>query len=123
MAETLEEFTKETNYKFDKLLMVARLEEDFWKLSEAPAITAEMTWDGLCSLLMRWSTARRFLLTYRWPTTWRDAFKDRWFPGWLKTRWPVQYTKISLTEVAAIEKSQPKGIPLRYWLDMKHETP
>src|SRR6266850_978956 len=55
---------------------------------------------------------RQFLLgenlhkeTVRWkyPADWREAFKERWFPkSWLK-RWPVRYTKKSVTfDVKAI---------------------
>jgi hypothetical protein len=28
----------------------------------------------------------------RYPTTWWDAFKDRWFPKWALARWPVAWT-------------------------------
>ncbi len=29
--------------------------------------------------------------TIKWPDTWWDAFKDRWFPDWLKDRYPVTW--------------------------------
>lgn len=29
--------------------------------------------------------------TVRYPADWREAFKDRWFPSWLKHRFPVRY--------------------------------
>lgn len=29
--------------------------------------------------------------TIKYPATWRDAFKERWFPKWLLARYPVQY--------------------------------
>ena len=29
-------------------------------------------------------------ITY--PTNWKEAFKDRWFPEWAKARWPVLHT-------------------------------
>jgi hypothetical protein len=29
--------------------------------------------------------------TVRWPATWWDHFKLRWFPAWLKARYPVEY--------------------------------
>lgn len=31
-----------------------------------------------------------------YPTTWWDAFKDRWFPGWLKRRYPPAFTRTVL---------------------------
>jgi hypothetical protein len=29
--------------------------------------------------------------TIKYPATWRDAFKERWFPSWLLARYPVNY--------------------------------
>jgi len=29
--------------------------------------------------------------TIKYPATWRDAFKERWFPKWLLNRYPAQY--------------------------------
>jgi hypothetical protein len=29
--------------------------------------------------------------TIKYPATWRDSFKERWFPKWLLDRYPVQY--------------------------------
>lgn len=29
--------------------------------------------------------------TIRYPATWRDAFKEQWFPKWLLERYPVVY--------------------------------
>lgn len=29
--------------------------------------------------------------TIKYPNTWRDAFKERWFPAWLLARYPVNY--------------------------------
>lgn len=28
-----------------------------------------------------------------WPSDWWQAFKDRWFPCWLKTIYPVRYSE------------------------------
>jgi len=27
----------------------------------------------------------------RYPRNWKEAFKERWFPNWLKRRFPVKY--------------------------------
>ena len=27
----------------------------------------------------------------RWPANWKEAFKERWFPMWLKKRFPIHY--------------------------------
>lgn len=29
----------------------------------------------------------------RYPENWKEAFKERWFPAWLKKRFPVKYTE------------------------------
>lgn len=29
-----------------------------------------------------------------WPANWWEAFKERWFPAWLKKRYPVRYEGI-----------------------------
>lgn len=34
----------------------------------------------------------------QWPVTWWDAFKERWFPTWLRKRYPVQYNNIDIEE-------------------------
>ena len=33
----------------------------------------------------------------RWPATWWDAVKDRWFPAWLKRRFPVEWKHADFT--------------------------
>lgn len=33
-----------------------------------------------------------------YPATWWDAFKDRWFPLWLKLRFPPRYKRIFVKE-------------------------
>ena len=35
--------------------------------------------------------------TVRWPATWWDAFKDRWFPRWALRRWPVRWKHADFT--------------------------
>ena len=32
-----------------------------------------------------------------YPADWREAFKERWFPGWALSRWPVRYKTVELT--------------------------
>ena len=33
----------------------------------------------------------------KYPKTWWDAFKDRWFYKWMKKYWPPQFTIVKLT--------------------------
>jgi len=32
----------------------------------------------------------------KWPATWRDAVKERWFPAWALKRWPVERKAVSI---------------------------
>ena len=41
---------------------------------------------------------QRISIHKRWPKTWWDAFKDRWFPVWAKHIWPVKFETISVEE-------------------------
>ena len=34
----------------------------------------------------------------KWPATWWDAFKERWFPQWMLRRWPVEYERIYIDQ-------------------------
>ena len=34
-----------------------------------------------------------------YPDGWREAFKERWFPGWLKKRYPVKYCEHDILAV------------------------
>lgn len=29
-----------------------------------------------------------------YPSNWKQAFKERWFPAWAKKKWPVLYTRV-----------------------------
>jgi hypothetical protein len=31
-----------------------------------------------------------------YPANWQESFKERWFPKWLKQKYPVQYKKIEV---------------------------
>lgn len=43
------------------------------------------------SVLLGRETMKTVIDTVRYPATWRDAFKERWFPKFLKRRFPVKY--------------------------------
>ena len=40
----------------------------------------------------------RITVNRSWPKTWWDAVKDRWYPEWAKTRWPVEYERINIDQ-------------------------
>jgi hypothetical protein len=41
------------------------------------------------------------------PTNWMEAFRERWFPGWAKKRWPIQYRHVVLSAKAIYPKFKP----------------
>lgn len=40
----------------------------------------------------------RIVVKEKWPATWQDAVKDRWFPAWAIRRWPVAYRTIDIDQ-------------------------
>lgn len=34
--------------------------------------------------------------TARWPADWLEAIKERFAPAWLRARWPMRYTSVTL---------------------------
>ncbi len=63
----------------------------------------------------------------RWPKTWRDAFKERWFPAWWLRRWPVEYDKINIDRVVSWSVCPhiegPKGRSHVFWLRDQGDIP
>lgn len=54
---------------------------------------------GFDALLVRldafvWSHTDRTEVVGKYPSTWWDAVKARWYPLWALRKWPVQYTKV-----------------------------
>lgn len=40
----------------------------------------------------------RIRIYKEWPENWWEAFKDRWFPTWLKNKYPVRYDHIMVDQ-------------------------
>lgn len=45
---------------------------------------------------IRWSMAGKNLKTIWYPKDWWEAFKERWFRGWLRKRCPVVYRVVDI---------------------------
>lgn len=59
------------------------------------------------------------ILNRKWPSTWWDAFKVRWFPNWLLRRYPPMYETMKLYEVLSGIKI-PKNYGTKfYWYENK----
>lgn len=60
--------------------------------------------------------------TYKHPKTWRDAFKERWFPAFLKKRYPIEYVKLETWECYPEYRLPDKlGQPIQFFL-LDNET-
>ncbi len=56
-----------------------------WAEIEAERMAVEMS-TYMLGLLDEVAT-----VTNRWPKDWVQAFKLRWFPVWMRVRWPIQF--------------------------------
>lgn len=107
---------EELKYEFEKLMAIQAMSDSFWEDAAIPAIKiVETAWRGLAYQIITWETARRKLLEYQWPATWKEAFKERWFPRWAKKRWPIYYRKIEVSELAAIKRGSEDKV--RYFIE------
>jgi hypothetical protein len=114
-----EELTRSVVYEWNKLIAHRPLSDHFLELMDAPQIVAERVMNYFTDVVVVWPVAKRQLLSYQWPLTWWDAFKERWFPEWAKGRWPVRYKRIRLDELIAIRKDSipvSEKYPLRYYV-------
>jgi len=113
---TAEEFSIALGYEWDKLVGYQIVSDPFWREAEAPKIVANMFQSWLnedVAVRLSWPVAQRKLAQYKWPATWRDAFKERWFPEWAKRRWPVLYREVDLRELYAC-KRPPEDDRIKY---------
>lgn len=110
----MEKRMREVEYEFEKLCAVYPISDKLWYDLNIPSIKiANLAHERFVRVIITWEVARRRLAEYRWPATWRDAFKERWFPAWAKERWPVRYEKVALDELAAM-RSEDENV--RYFI-------
>lgn len=63
-------------------------------LMNTPQIYVEREIHGwVVRMLQR--VAKEELLSVRYPTNWKESFKERWFPAWLLKKYPVKYVEIN----------------------------
>jgi len=43
-----------------------------------------------------WRAGPLEIKRFKYPSDWREAFKERWFPAWAKEKWPVKYKNVSV---------------------------
>lgn len=85
-----------------KIVAQQRFAREF--LGGSAEISAEIMTDMILAVFRAYVWAED-LKKYeiRYPATWWDAFKERWFPYWAKIRWPIQW----ITEIIDIKALYP----------------
>ena len=73
-----------------------------------------------CSRFNKYLPTRE-LCSYRWPATWWDAVKARWFPAWALQRWPATYEGVDLEQIVNMEVPRSMG-PSFYYLESKYDA-
>ena len=56
-------------------------------------------WMGKIVLKIRQRSLARTVEKHSYPETWWDAVKARWYPKWLKARFPVQMVTVTTEDV------------------------
>jgi len=68
---------------------------DFWTDQIGERLVTQLTAKLLGNTVHIEKMPIESLYTKRFPETWWDHFKERWFPEWLKRRYPVKWTEIT----------------------------
>ena len=71
---------------------------------------------------LTWNLLGKEIETRKYPSTWRDAFKDRWFPKFLKKRFPIEWDEFKLYNICPhINQEWPKNQLIHIqWLEKEH---
>jgi len=98
---------KKAALKRMKLTVVGAMPNFKGDLSLEVSEQAEFLMDQMV-LTLKAEVYGEHLRDHKFPADWWQAVKDRWFPDWLKRRYPVRYTIISRSAVYP-EMSLPNG--------------
>jgi hypothetical protein len=69
------------------------------EMAISPQVLAEMIGEQIVYKIRFFLYGKKIKTTVHYPRDWWEAFKDRWFPQWLKRKYPVQYQVIQLTSI------------------------
>ena len=69
-----------------------------------------------------WNLLGKDIETRKYPSTWWDAFKDRWFPKFLKKRFPVNWEEFKLYNICPhINHAWPENRNMHIlWIEGNH---
>lgn len=118
----MEQKIEQVKYEFEKLVGIMPTSDVFWESAALPSLEiAKLAHQSFVQAIITWQAARRRLGEYRWPATWRDAFKERWFPAWAKKRWPVRYQTIAVDELLGARPRPGDEHVIRYFMPAGYE--
>jgi hypothetical protein len=68
----------------------------------------------------------RIKIDRHWPSDWKEAFKERWFPHWLKRRFPVNYQSVHIDQPIYLAVCPHTGVDKRKrhleWMEVKFDS-
>lgn len=56
----------------------------------------------------------------KYPIDWIEAFKERWFPNWLKLKYPIKYKTVKLKTVALLPYVPKDSFVVHYMEGLNH---
>lgn len=104
------ELTKQRlTYEAEKFASFTKQSMRFWDSIDKPEVRVfQDHMQTTMASIMTWKLFTRQLSKHKYPADWVQAFKERWFPKWLKKFFPVKYIEIEIKEIAPL-RSRHKG--------------
>ena len=80
-----------------QLCLQHRLSADFLNGGNIEVIANHLSQDYIARIqVLIWSEK---ITTIAYPKDWWEAFRSRWFPKWVLSRWPVEYVKFDVRAI------------------------
>lgn len=95
-----------------KLHQMVRLDSHVWEHLKVKQFVDIMVDQIILSFQIALAGETLLKQEWRYPASWWQHLKERWFPRWAKRRWPVQYETIRIDAKAVYPKiSMPPSEP------------
>jgi hypothetical protein len=111
-------------YELQKYVVMVSASDEMLSQIDPPEIRVigDSSFEKITNMLLTWRIFERKLQDYKWPATWWDAFKVRWYPLWLLKRHPAKFKTIELKElIAQTRQSGALNRTLRYFIQEGYE--
>jgi len=99
---------EEVKYHLHKLCVRYEVPYDSLEVLALPHHLADSILVGVTKMIYG-----RDLQEIKFPIDWKEAFKARWFPKWLKKRFPIKYQVIKVTAFLPQQKIERETIAFR----------